>query len=157
MATVSECARHVDLGDRRFFELLDDGVFERRAAGGYDLETVRVAYIRHLRKVAAGRGAKTDLDLASERALLTREQTAREALRNAIARGEYVAVEEVGRQVEAEYGMVRQRLLAIPGKCAAALQGLGREECEAVLASEVSEALNELHAPSTRAGIAKGK
>src|SRR5262249_20765023 len=64
--TVAEAARHIDMGTRRFYELLDDGVMT--PAQGYDLEQVRRTYIRRLRKVAAGRGADPALDLGIERA-----------------------------------------------------------------------------------------
>jgi phage terminase Nu1 subunit (DNA packaging protein) len=147
MATQNEAAAHIDLGDRRFRELIDDGVIERRRPSEYDLEQVRVSYIRHLRKVAAGRGTKTDADLSTERALLTREQRDAAALKNAISRGEFVSIEEACRQVETEYGVVRQRLLAIPGKLADALEGMNREEREVAMAGEITEALDELHDP----------
>lgn len=145
MATIAEAAHHIDLGERRFFELLDDGVIERKSAGAYDLDEVRVTYIRHVRKVAAGRGAEKGADLAAERAKLAREQTEAAALKNAVSRGEYASIEEIGRQVEAEYGVVRQRLLAIPGKAADSLVGLDRASVESALHKEIEEALTELH------------
>lgn len=148
MATIVEAAAHIDLGERRFFELLENGTIERCRPGEYDLDQVRVTYIRHIRKISAGRGAEKGIDLASERARLAREQTEAAALKNAIARGEYVAIEEVGRQVENEYGLVRQRLLAIPGKLADALNGLNREECEAAMMTEINEVLSELSEPA---------
>lgn len=154
--TVGEVAQHIDLGQRRLFELLDEGIIPRKGRGGYSLAEVRVAYIRHLRKVAAGRGADPDLDLSSERAMLAREQTQSMALRNAIARGEYVSTEEVGRQVEGDYAVVRERLLTIPGKIADALTGCKREEIEIALLEEISEALNELNHPAGIAGRAGG-
>jgi phage terminase Nu1 subunit (DNA packaging protein) len=148
LATQLEAAAHVDLGDRRFRELIDDGVLQRSPPGEYVLEHVRIAYIRHLRKMAAGRGTKTDADLATERALLAREQRDTAALKNATARGELVSIEEVGRQVEVEYGVVRQRLLAIPGSIAEALGSMSnREEREAAIATAIIEALSELHNP----------
>jgi phage terminase Nu1 subunit (DNA packaging protein) len=146
IATQGEAASHIDLGERRFRELIEDGALERRPPGEYDLNDVRTIYIRHLRKIAAGRGTKTDADLSTERALLAREQRESAVLRNAQARGELVSIDEVGLQLEAEYGVVRQRLLAIPGKLADALEGLSREEREAILMAEITEALNELHA-----------
>jgi len=152
MATQNEAAAHIDLGDRRFRELIDDGVIERRPPSEYDLEQVRVSYIRHLRKVAAGRGTKTDADLSTERALLTREQRSAAERNNAVARGQLVVIEEVARQVETEYGVVRQRLLAIPGKLADALDGMNREEREVAIAGEITEALNELHDPAVAGG-----
>ena len=140
---VGEAAQHIFLGQRRFYELLNDGAIERQASG-YLLDDVRKQYIFHMRKMAAGRGAESGLDLASERARLAREQTQAAALKNAATRGEYISIEEVGRQLEEEYGVIRQRLLTIPS-IAESLVGLDRAAIEAALRSAVTDALNELH------------
>lgn len=146
MATIAEAARHIFLGERRFFELLDDNVIERRPPGEYDLDRVRETYVLHLRKVAAGRGAEKGSDLAAERAKLAREQTEAAAMKNALTRGELVSIEEVGRQLESEYGVVRQRLLAIPGTVAHSLVGLDRASIETLLGTAITDALTELYA-----------
>ena len=65
-----------------------------------------------------------------------------------IAMGEWVRIEAVGRQVEQEYAVVRERLLAIPGKLAAKLVGLDRTAIDLALFTEVSDALRELHGPA---------
>jgi len=145
MATLAEAAAHIFLGERRFYELLDDGVITRRPAGEYLLDDVRKEYIAHIRKVAAGRGADANIDLATERANLARQQTEAAALKNAVARGELVSIEEVGRQLEAEYGVVRQRLLGIPGLLAAALVGLDAASIEKRLQEAIADVLTELH------------
>ena len=62
-----------------------------------------------------------------------------------VSSGKLVDIDEVGRQVESEYALVRERLLAIPGKLAAQLVDLTRAEIEVALQAEVSEALRELH------------
>ena len=66
-----------------------------------------------------------------------------------VERREWVRVEDVGKQVEREYAVVRERLLAIPGKLAAKLVGLTRDEINLVLFNEISEALSELHGPAS--------
>lgn len=60
----------------------------------YSLKQLRVAYIRHLREIAAGRASTADkaLDLAAERAALAREQRIGQAMKNAVARGEYAPI-----------------------------------------------------------------
>jgi phage terminase Nu1 subunit (DNA packaging protein) len=146
--TVAEAAQHIDLGQRRFFELLDDGVIERKVKEGYALDEVRTAYIRHLRHVAAGRGSDGGIDLSSERAQLARQQTESVSLRNAIARGEFASVEDMGRQVETEYGIVRERFLTMPGKISTGLAMRTAEEIDAVLREEIADALNELNDPT---------
>ena len=47
--------------------------------------------------------------------------------------GKLVDIDEVGRQVEREYAVVRERLLAIPGKLAAKLVGLDRAAIDTAL------------------------
>lgn len=69
-----------------------------------------------------------------------------------VEQGKLVQIEAVAAQVEREYAVVRERLLAIPGKLAAKLVGLDRAEIDAALHAEVSEALNELHDPGDGAG-----
>ena len=70
-----------------------------------------------------------------------------------VAKGEWVRVEDVGREVEREYAVVRERLLAMPGKLASKLEGLDRTAIELVLIDEVTEALNELHVPDAGDGF----
>ena len=144
MATATEAAAHVFLGLRRFMELVEDDAITRQPLAAYSLDAVREQYILHIRKIASGRGGEKGSDLASERARLAREQTETAARRNAIARGEFVSIEEVGRQIEAEYGVVRQRLLAIPGTIADDLVGLERHDVEVKLQQVIAEALKEL-------------
>jgi len=62
--------------------------------------------------------------------------------------GRLVSVDVVGKMVEAEYGLVRDRLVVIPGKVADKCAGKAREEIEAIIMAEINEALNELHAPA---------
>jgi phage terminase Nu1 subunit (DNA packaging protein) len=156
MATQVEAARHIDLGERRFRELIEADVFKRMPPGQYDLDAVRIAYIRHLREMAAGRGADNDARLSDAKVSLTLEQRDNIAIKNAIARGEVVSVDEVGKQVERDYAVVRERLLAIPGKISDSLVGGEREDIEAHLADEIAEALHELHDPDALTDRARG-
>lgn len=64
-----------------------------------------------------------------------------------VSRQEWVRVEDVGRSVERHYAVIRERLLAIPGKMASKLEGLDRTAIELALLEEITETLNELHAP----------
>ncbi len=63
--------------------------------------------------------------------------------------GELVAVEEVGRQVEGVFAVVRERLLTMPGKLAAHFS----HEQVAVIEAEVNDALEELSAPALGADV----
>lgn len=148
MSTQVEAAIHIDISERRFRELLDLGVIARQPAAEYDLDIVRVTYIRHLRKIAAGRGGVSgELELSTERAKLAREQFEAAALKNAIARGEFCAVDEVIRLVTDCFITLRQRILIIGGKLSDGLVGLPRDLIRAKIDQEISEVLTELSEP----------
>ncbi|WP_426313856.1 hypothetical protein ACN9MF_20295 [Methylobacterium fujisawaense] len=149
MATVGQAAAHIFLGERGFYELLDRGAIERQPAGEYDLDIVREEAFTHLRNVAAGREKKPGaLDGEFEKARKDKELADRTALQNAVTRGELVAIEEVGKQVEREYAVVRERLLGIAGKLGADLTPKQVARIEA----EIRDALEELHDPGDIAG-----
>lgn len=71
-----------------------------------------------------------------------------------LRRGELVEIEEVGKELEREFSIVRGRLLAIPGKLAAKLVGLPVSAIRLAIEDEISEALSELHAPAIEAAAA---
>jgi hypothetical protein len=59
--------------------------------------------------------------------------------------GAVVSIADVAKTVCAEYAIVRDRILQIPGKLADELVGLDRRGIESRLRAECYEALNELH------------
>lgn len=61
--------------------------------------------------------------------------------------GKLAPVEDIAQAVEREYGIVRERLLGLPGKLAAALVGLDQAAIEQKLEDEITEILQELHDP----------
>lgn len=84
----ADVAGHLDMSDRSVREI------ESRLSlpADYTMADIRIAYIRHLREVAAGRGGESAVELATERALLAREQREGQAIKNAVARKEYAPV-----------------------------------------------------------------
>lgn len=114
MATQQEVARHLDLGDARYIrQLLERGILPR-AKVGLDLDACRVAYIRHLRTVAAGhQSADGALDLTAERARLSKEQADAQELKNAITRGELVSALDVQSLGASFASGVSQRVLGL--------------------------------------------
>ena len=62
----------------------------------------------------------------------------------AIRKAEFVAIEEVGTEVEREYASVRANLTAMPGELAADLEGQDAGTIEELLAGAVAEILEEL-------------
>lgn len=135
-------AQHLDLSQRTVRDLVERDVFAP-AAG---LEAVRIAYIRHLREIAAGRASDDgDLDLVAERARLAKEQADRISMENALRRGELVDAAEVeGWLVSLLSGVVVQ-LRAIPAKAAPEAHGAATiAEVEAVFRRAQDEALEEV-------------
>ncbi len=148
MATVSDCANHLFISERRFREILDQGIVDRQPAGSYDLDVVREQYITHLREVAAGRSSSADgLDLTKERARLASEQADAQEMKNAASRGELLARGDVHAAVTEAFARVRAKLLALPSKIAPVAYGLPTiAEVRDKITDGVSEALSELSA-----------
>ena len=86
----AEFAQLIGVSEARVSQLLGDGVMAR----GDTAHGWLIAYCERLRDQAAGRaGAETGgLDLVQERAALAREQRIGQAMKNAIARGDYAPI-----------------------------------------------------------------
>ena len=143
MATVAESAAHIFLSVVRFQEFVAKGVITRAERGAYDLGVVREEYIKHIRKKASNRPGD-GAGLTEARAELAREQSAALALKNAVARGEYVPLEMIMRGVDMIHATFRERCLAIPGKIATGCEMRTRGEVEDLIRAEIYEALDEL-------------
>ena len=101
-----------DLSQPAVSELIARGTLRREAMADEWMH----AYIRNLREVAAGRMALGDLDLATERARLAKEQADRIALQNQITRRELVPVEVLTELVSGIAAQVGVIFDALPGK-----------------------------------------
>ncbi len=128
----AETAAHLDLTDRSVRELEP----KLGLRSDYTLAEFRVAYIRHLREVAAGRAGEgtNDLELVAERARLAKEQADRIAMQNAQMRGELApvaAMEMVLASVGAKVGRI---LDTIPGTIRRRVPGIDSETIEAITA-----------------------
>lgn len=131
-------ADHLDLSQGAVSQWMDRLGIDWRAAG---LDEIRVAYIRELREQAAGRAAIGDLDLATERARLAKEQADKIAMQNAVSRGELapvVLIEEVLTNAAAKVAGV---LDAIPGMVRRRVPRLASDEID-LIAVEVAKARN---------------
>ena len=134
MATQDEIAAHIDVGVRHVRRLLAAGVLPRsKGRGGLDLDRCRLAYLSHLRGVAAGHQSKDgSLDLTEERAKLAREQTETAALKNAESRGELVPADEVRSYWANQIIASKSRIRALPHEIKGAIPHLTSEEIEEV-------------------------
>lgn len=141
MATQAEIGAHLDLSDRSVRELLSKGVLPPARRGEHDLDACRLAYLRHLRAVAAGRalGPAGD-DLTVERARLAREQADHFALNNAAKRRELLPRADITQAVTGVFGIVRERLSSFPGRLAGPL---ARLTDPAAVRMRLEEAVNE--------------
>lgn len=146
MATQTDIAAHLDLSDRSVRELLDKGVLPNARRGALNLDQCRVAYIRHLREMAAGRGTGPSADdLTAERARLAREQADHYALKNAAMRLELLPRADITRAVSAAFQIVRDRLTALPARLAGPLARLSEPaDVRVRLADAVNGVLVEL-------------
>lgn len=91
-------------------------------------------YCSHIREQAAGRATVGDLDLATERARLAKEQADKVAMQNAERRGELApvsAMEMVLASVGAKVGRI---LDTIPGQVRRRVPGIGSDVIEAIAA-----------------------
>lgn len=132
------------VSDRSIRDFADRSLVVKTGRGKYRLiESVKL-YTAHLREVAAGRGGEAGvLDLTTERARLAKEQADGHELKNAVARRELVAREEVVRGWADILRKVRSRILSCPSRIRSRLPHLTVHDGE-VIDAELREALTEL-------------
>lgn len=124
-------------------DLLRRGVLHDKASLGEWI----VAYCSHLREQAAGRQASGDLDLATERARLAREQADKVGMQNAISRGELAPVSLIEEVLTKAAAKIAGILDAIPGLVRRRVPKLSAEEIE-LIAAEIAKARNRIAAMS---------
>jgi phage terminase Nu1 subunit (DNA packaging protein) len=115
MASAAQCAKHIDLKERRFRDLVDEGVFKRATRGNYNLDEIRTIYIRRLRAEAAGR-ADSATGLTEERTRLTRATANTAERRDRAEAGKLVDIDAVAAVWDMERAVVRERLLTMGGE-----------------------------------------
>src|SRR3990167_3462200 len=142
--TQAEIAEHVDLSDRSVREFLSDAGMDHKQ---WTLDGFRIAYIRHLREMAAGRAAAGDLDLATERAMLARVQRNKIEMQNAVTRGELAPVALLEEVLTAAASKVAGALDAIPGMVRRRVPQLTAGDID-LIAGEVAKARNTVAAMS---------
>lgn len=104
-------------------------------------------YCSNLREVAAGRAAAGDLDLATERARLAREQADKIAMQNAVTRGELTPTIVLEQVLASAASKIAGILDAIPGLVRRRVPQLTSDEIDLV-AGEVAKARNTVAAMS---------
>lgn len=131
------------LNERTVRELVSRGIVAKNGRNRYDLFPSVLAYVEHLRTVAAGRGGEAaSYDLTRERARLAKEQADERELKNAILRGELVEAEAVKREWSDILRGVRSRVLSVPSRVRQSLPHLTGHDVERI-DSELRRALEE--------------
>jgi phage terminase Nu1 subunit (DNA packaging protein) len=146
--------RVVDLGNtttqKEFSELI--GVSEAAVSGmisrgvikiGQPLGEWLIGYCTHIREQAAGRAAKGDLDLATERAALAREQRVRIELQNAVTRREQGPIEAMEDGLADLLAKVGKQLDTIPAKLRIASDKLTADDLD-IVSSVIASVRNEI-------------
>jgi phage terminase Nu1 subunit (DNA packaging protein) len=131
-------AEHLDMSQQAASQWLGRLGIDLRVS---TIDEIRVAYIRAIREQAAGRAAAGDLDLATERARLAREQADKIAMQNAVTRGELthtVILEQVLAGTAAKIAGV---LDAIPGMIRRRVPQLSAADID-IVSGEIAKARN---------------
>jgi phage terminase Nu1 subunit (DNA packaging protein) len=100
-------------------------------------------YCAHIREQAAGRATKGELDLATERAGLAREQKIRIEMQNAVTRREFGPIEAMELGLSDVIARVASHLDTIPGKLKIASDQLTAKDLNLV-AGIVAKVRNEI-------------
>ena len=100
-------------------------------------------YCTHIREQAAGRATTGDLDLATERAGLAKEQRLRLAMQNAVTRREYGPIIEMELGLADVLAMISAKLDAIVGKIKKRSDVLSADDLD-VVSTVIADVRNDI-------------
>lgn len=142
--TQAELTQHLDMSERNLRTILKTLDMPSRNP---DIDTVRVAYIRHLRAQAARHPPPDSggLNLTQKRAKLARVQRERQELALQKLRGELLDAKEVKQVAFSTARTVRDRLLCLPSRMVAMVTSMTSiREIELLISQEIRAALVSL-------------
>ncbi|MBF0461258.1 MAG: hypothetical protein HQL87_07670 [Magnetococcales bacterium] len=153
--TQNEMAQHLGMSSRNLRDVLKTLGFPSR---GVNIDTLRLRYIEHLRSLASGRATETATAKATgattaggvpsiglEKALLTRAQRELAEHHLAVAKGKFIALDDMKTDAFEMFRRVRDRMQGIPVRVSNELAGASDPRAiEAVLDGEIRAALVEL-------------
>ena len=143
MASLDDCAEHLGIQQATLSKLIKHGVIDKQDRGKYDLDEVRLAYLKHIRNMAGNNN--NNLELGAERARLAKEQADAKEMENAVERGDLVYIDHIVKQFEKQLMKCKTKLLAVPTKVAAEAHAAADvQEVQEIIESSVLEALSEL-------------
>lgn len=121
MPTQQQIAEHLDLDQSAVSRFVDKVRLDYRAAS---IDEIRIAYIRHLREIAAGRASETGIDLVAERAMTERVDREIKLLTLAEKKGQLVNAAQLEQAYGQMVGAFQTELLALPDKLVQELRTL---------------------------------
>ncbi|WP_198390195.1 MarR family transcriptional regulator [Burkholderia ubonensis] len=121
MQTQQQIAEHLDLDQSAVSRFVDKVRLDYRAAS---IDEIRIAYIRHLREIAAGRASETGIDLVAERAMTERVDREIKLLTLAEKKGQLVNAAQLEQAYGQMVGAFQTELLALPDKLVQELRTL---------------------------------
>lgn len=154
MPTQTAIAEHLGISQPAVSGQMSRLEIDWRAA---TLDEIRLAYIKHLRAVAAGHSSETGVDLAAERAMTERVTRQIKLLELAEKRGELVNVAQLEAGYQRMVDAFREAMLSLPDRVARDIKALHGIDVDVELINEhVWNALSELarHEPDGGDGAA---
>ena len=143
MASLSDCAKHLGIDQAVLSRLIKENILDKQDRGKYDVDAVRLQYLKHIRNLAGNNN--NNLELGAERARLAKEQADAKEMENAVERGDLVYIEKVAKQFEQQLTKARNKLLAAPTKVAAEAHAAATvKEVREIIEAAIIEALDEL-------------
>jgi phage terminase Nu1 subunit (DNA packaging protein) len=143
MASLDDCANHLGIQQPTLTRLIKEGIIDKQDRGKYDVDAVRLQYLKHIRNLAGNNN--NNLELGAERARLAKEQADAKEMENAVERGDLVYIEKVAKQFEQQLTKARNKLLAAPTKVAAEAHAAATvKEVREIIEAAIIEALDEL-------------
>ncbi|SFJ79106.1 hypothetical protein SAMN05192543_11138 [Paraburkholderia megapolitana] len=133
MPTQTEIAHYLDLDQSAVSRLVDRLCIDYRNA---TMDEVRVAYIRHLREVAAGRSSESGVDLVTERAMTERVDREIKMLTLAEKKGLLVNAKQLEQAYGQMVGAFQTELLSLPDRMVQELRTLYGVEVDVELLNE---------------------
>ncbi|CAN0443376.1 unnamed protein product [Phaeothamnion confervicola] len=146
MATQAYCAKLLGISERRFRELISEGVIPAADKSEYDIEVIVPAYCANIREVAAGRGGGEGQAVKSnEDARLLRARADKAEMERDEMRGSLVPVDQIAGAVHSAIIIMKTRLGAVPAKVAPLVAGMKSiPAVERVIRDNIEETLGEL-------------
>ena len=141
--SLDDCANHLGIQQPTLTRLIKEGIIDKQDRGKYEVDAVRLQYLKHIRNLAGNNN--NNLELGAERARLAKEQADAKEMENAVERGDLVYIEKVAKQFEKQLTKARNKLLAAPTKVAAEAHAAATvKEVREIIEAAIIEALDEL-------------